>query len=114
MQMRGCSPTQAQRLAEELVLYFDRKQPYNVGCTNRATAKAWWRLLNSGSDNPLVTLALLLLSMCPFASDPERVFSLRGVCKSQRPKRMDPQLLRQLHTVRVHLRSKGKIQDKLR
>eukprot|EP00884_Botryococcus_braunii_P016289 jgi/Botrbrau1/3343/Bobra.0048s0038.1 len=116
MQMRGCSSEQAERLMNEMLLYIARGQvaagqQYSIACTRRTSAKPWWRLLSNSSDNPLVTLALLLLSICPWASERERVFSLRGQCPSQRPGAVDGNLLRPLQAVRVHLHSKRKAPD---
>jgi hypothetical protein len=102
MHNRGSTPEECAQLGSEMVKYQNGTPPYNMPLDNAISAKAWWEFLKTALDNPLISLALLLLSISPSAAFVERVFSIMGLCKTKLRNRMSVRTLGKLATVRVH------------
>jgi hypothetical protein len=102
MQRRGCDNDQCRRLGVEFLAYSAGQSPYDLCIKDGMTPVMWWKCLDDGSSNPLITLAVLLLNISPTGAFVERVFSIMGLIKSKLRNRLSVSKLKKAAIIRVH------------
>ena len=102
---RRFSEAECEATAAQLMRYKDGLTPYNASCLPGGSVREWWetKRLPSGVNEPLISLALVLLDIVPHAAATERVFSTMGWLHSDVRNRLSVERTAMMTAVKLDL-----------
>ena len=109
------APQVAKRCMHEFIKYITGFAPYDMAHGGEFfNATAWWRGVKYAGNAELAVLAEVLFSVVPHSASVEQTFSDFGWCPSERRKRLDPDTIGKLATVKRALHNEARGASKRR